>query len=571
MKKLLTLALLFQIVSVLATAQVVDFNFPSSNISQDHLRDCQDCYKTLNGVHYAIVENNGLQIATYDMATSSADLHAINTNFADASGVPLTEFFEDAYFSDSKIYLVYKLSYFTNPSLYMNYCERIGVVAIDLNTFAHVFSKTIYRRVYIDNPRVVYDANLDELYISYQNHAPTSWQTTPPSTIADDIFLNSAIGILKLDGSTGNFKGTTNDQAYYSTETYSPGHLYTQADHTLEFRNRFLAFDQGFVYLFFHRGANQEIFCLKAERSSLDVVTHSALNLGTIPSAGFNQCAGFKKVNSSLVAIFHGWAAGAGILEYNANSLAITNCREIRPPSTSPYWEIYPNDIDYDPVKGQYVLAGNFISGRHGGIVTIDNPSSLTAEVYTYDQHYLQEGFQTDLNGHYLLSNTTQGQINLTQLDQPCLTRNTYQARVVNHNYVLVNTFTMNQVKYYGNTLQNSPNTAPLRIGTAASYCRGTGYSAYKKATSLSPVPYDDAHLIYPNPATNSINIPIDENKIITGIDLRNIQGQLMQAYPVGTNSKNLVIDVSSWPKGIYLVEHKNGLRTTSTQKVILK
>lgn len=88
-----------------------------------------------------------------------------------------------------------------------------------------------------------------------------------------------------------------------------------------------------------------------------------------------------------------------------------------------------------------------------------------------------------------------------------------------------------------------------------------------KNATGVTNVnnPQDNINL-YPNPATNELNVVYDDNADVKNIAVYNIIGKIMNVYKVTGNSANLNID--NIPSGIYFVRlYNSGGNIVSTRK----
>lgn len=104
-------------------------------------------------------------------------------------------------------------------------------------------------------------------------------------------------------------------------------------------------------------------------------------------------------------------------------------------------------------------------------------------------------------------------------------------------------------------------------------YPNGTGpftimnptYSAMNSNTPIGiedNVIEDDEFIVYPNPATDMVNIKFSKNDD-SSIYIFNIIGKIVYST---TASDNIKIDVSSWSKGMYLIK-----TSTGTKKLIIK
>lgn len=86
-----------------------------------------------------------------------------------------------------------------------------------------------------------------------------------------------------------------------------------------------------------------------------------------------------------------------------------------------------------------------------------------------------------------------------------------------------------------------------------------------RSITPLSNLNADDL-LIFPNPATNKINIKLTNAAVNTEVLLSNLCGQVLSSFRM--DSDNSVIDISSLPKGVYFVNLQDGKKKV-TKKII--
>lgn len=100
-----------------------------------------------------------------------------------------------------------------------------------------------------------------------------------------------------------------------------------------------------------------------------------------------------------------------------------------------------------------------------------------------------------------------------------------------------------------------------------------TDISGLFNATSTcGPLKIEDKSLlnfnIYPNPATNEINILIDEINHNTKVSIYNLQGQLILEKAIKSSQSK--VNISTFSKGIYFVKIANG-SDVKTEKLVIK
>jgi hypothetical protein len=121
-------------------------------------------------------------------------------------------------------------------------------------------------------------------------------------------------------------------------------------------------------------------------------------------------------------------------------------------------------------------------------------------------------------------------------------------------------------------TGHNSPNSATYHYFFYNLKMKENCISNFAEATAVFILPLlvedvvNSDFLIYPNPATNSITISINES--INSIDIYDIKGSLIlsQSY----QKKSASIDVSNFAKGIYAVKVVS-LKNSSVQQLIIE
>jgi hypothetical protein len=91
----------------------------------------------------------------------------------------------------------------------------------------------------------------------------------------------------------------------------------------------------------------------------------------------------------------------------------------------------------------------------------------------------------------------------------------------------------------------------------------------HTKVTGIENSFKKSAFNIYPNPATNQINIGL-KNEIISSINISNLLGEVIFSNSViSNNSEKISIDVSAYKNGVYLVQIESE-RDVTTQKIII-
>jgi hypothetical protein len=121
-------------------------------------------------------------------------------------------------------------------------------------------------------------------------------------------------------------------------------------------------------------------------------------------------------------------------------------------------------------------------------------------------------------------------------------------------------------------TGHNSPNSANYHYFFYNLQMKENCLSDFAEATAVFMLPslVEDVvksnFSIYPNPATNFINV--SANETIEQIDIYDVRGSLIfsQSY----QEKNTSIDVSNFAKGVYAIKVLN-MKNSSVQQLIIK
>jgi len=133
---------------------------------------------------------------------------------------------------------------------------------------------------------------------------------------------------------------------------------------------------------------------------------------------------------------------------------------------------------------------------------------------------------------------------------------------------------------YYGNSTHDSAAPFSLSLNLSEATTLGTYYvtvklrdlggSGFSKnvvfaitktlvTVSTPQVPNTPSEiLLYPNPASNEVNLVFDGNSDIRNVAVYNIIGKAMTVYKVSGSSANL--NIESIPSGVYFVRLYNGL-----------
>jgi chitinase len=86
-----------------------------------------------------------------------------------------------------------------------------------------------------------------------------------------------------------------------------------------------------------------------------------------------------------------------------------------------------------------------------------------------------------------------------------------------------------------------------------------------KTVAAIAPVTHEVTAAIFPNPTTNVLNVQLKGNQTATVLTVYNLAGrQVYQSVVKGPSSQQ--IDVSKWPKGIYIVSYG-----TTRKKVVVE
>jgi len=107
----------------------------------------------------------------------------------------------------------------------------------------------------------------------------------------------------------------------------------------------------------------------------------------------------------------------------------------------------------------------------------------------------------------------------------------------------------------------------------AATYGRGIWQTKLivDNLENVSDVDFKSKVSIYPNPATNKLNISLDyESTYSTIINIFNINGSLVTESKISSNMNTASIDLSNFKSGTYLVKVSNGNKITHQKLVVI-
>ena len=93
-----------------------------------------------------------------------------------------------------------------------------------------------------------------------------------------------------------------------------------------------------------------------------------------------------------------------------------------------------------------------------------------------------------------------------------------------------------------------------LNYSTTIYRCNGPGVA------SISPINQEENTLgnAYPNPSHSMITLPYRLTKEqCSEMHIYNINGQLIKTIPIGPHFNEVVVDVSSFPSGMYIYEYE--------------
>lgn len=75
---------------------------------------------------------------------------------------------------------------------------------------------------------------------------------------------------------------------------------------------------------------------------------------------------------------------------------------------------------------------------------------------------------------------------------------------------------------------------------------------------------------VYPNPATNSVNITLDENEQPSSVSIWNMAGQQVAETTVAAGASSISLSIADLPKGVYnIIISRNG--RSSTKKLVVR
>lgn len=70
----------------------------------------------------------------------------------------------------------------------------------------------------------------------------------------------------------------------------------------------------------------------------------------------------------------------------------------------------------------------------------------------------------------------------------------------------------------------------------------------------------------YPNPAINEIHLPFESVQKVSSIKICDVQGKMIERIPVGDGATEYVLNVSSYPSGLYFYEINGSTQTFVVQ-----
>jgi len=99
--------------------------------------------------------------------------------------------------------------------------------------------------------------------------------------------------------------------------------------------------------------------------------------------------------------------------------------------------------------------------------------------------------------------------------------------------------------------------------------CSGKNTFKKNQPTAASNLIKVDNFNMYPNPASNKVNIDLPDASIYE-VNLMNISGKVMKQLKTGIDAKIVELNINDLPKGIYLVELKND-SNSNIQKLVIE
>ncbi len=107
-------------------------------------------------------------------------------------------------------------------------------------------------------------------------------------------------------------------------------------------------------------------------------------------------------------------------------------------------------------------------------------------------------------------------------------------------------------------------------LDNSTSYSKNITFVLTKTPSSVSSVSAQEEKVsLYPNPASNEINIVCDQSADVKNVAVYNIIGRMMNVYKVSGNNAN--INIEAMPSGIYFVKLYNSVGNVVVTKKFTK
>lgn len=92
----------------------------------------------------------------------------------------------------------------------------------------------------------------------------------------------------------------------------------------------------------------------------------------------------------------------------------------------------------------------------------------------------------------------------------------------------------------------------------------------YLEAVGLTDNNFDSQYSVYPNPATNKVQVKLSNNSSYPAtLTIQNLTGQVVKSFDLGTGNINAELEVNDLPKGVYLVRTTVADKTGSRKLII--
>jgi len=324
------------------------------------------------------------------------------------------------------------------------------------------------------------------------------------------------------------------------------------------------------------------------------------LNIDVIALQEINDTALFRQMVNSLPGyetyFESSYYAGLAYI-YNSNTVQINSFYEIY--TTFPYWTYFPRSpmvMDFNFMNDNYILINNHFKCCGDGILDQNNPSDeeyRRQEASNLLQNYIDSNFSSnnvivlgDLNdvltddlANNVFQNFIDNYTNYEFVDYNIATGPSANWSYPNWPSHLDHILITNEL--FDNMQLDESTVSTIRIDDhMGSFSIYDGYVSdhrpvgikigFDSGLELSKKQLPSTFHVYPNPFKDGITIecPILSESML--LEIRNIQGQLIDQIIISQDQSNISWTAGTIPEGIYVFQLKNFKQVIATKKVIL-